>query len=434
MASFKVVMPKLGESIIEATITRWLKAEGDSVDEDEAVVEIATDKVDSEIPSPVAGKIIKLYNKEGDIVPVGEVIALIDMGGDDSSVPSGSPEPVVEKAVVEISEKSDKQIITGQIPDDFHASGRFYSPLVRNIAREENIPLTVLDTLPGTGKDDRLTKQDLLNYLALGKKSTPAPSAAPAVQSSSPAPAPAPAPVAVSAGDEVIEMDRVRRLIAEHMVTSVKTSPHVTSIIEVDMTNIVAWREKVKEAVLKRYNEKLTFTHIFIDTIAMTIKEFPMVNSSVDGTKIILKKNINVGMAVALPSGNLIVPVIRNVDQKSLLGVIKDVNDIAGRARNNKLLPDEVQGGTITITNLGSFGTLTGTPIINQPQVAIIAVGSITKRPVVLETAQGDVIAVRHMMFLSITYDHRVIDGALGGNFIFRMKEILENFDTNLII
>lgn len=432
MASFKVVMPKLGESIIEATITRWLKKEGDTIEEDEAVVEIATDKVDSEIPSPVGGKMVKLFFKEGDVVPVGEIIALIDMGGENTEETSANPEPKVKEPNTPIeNKKTEPQAIASAIHEDFNASGRFYSPLVRSMAKQENIPVSVLDSLTGSGKDNRLTKQDLMNYLALGTKTVAA-----SIVADSPAPVAASPAVsmAVSAGDEVIEMDRMRRLIADHMVASVRISPHVTSIVEVDVSNIVTWREKVKDNVQKRHNEKLTYTHIFLDAIAKTVLEFPLVNSSVDGNRIIVKKNINIGMAVALPSGNLIVPVIRNVDQKSLLGVIKDVNDIADRARNNKLLPDDVQGGTITLTNLGSFGTLMGTPIINQPQVAIIAVGSITKKPVVLETVQGDVIAIRQMMYLSISYDHRVIDGALGGKFIYRMKELLEKFDTNQII
>ncbi|MHC1707755.1 MAG: dihydrolipoamide acetyltransferase family protein [Bacteroidales bacterium] len=433
MASFKLVMPKLGESIIEATITRWIKAEGDPLEEDDAIVEIATDKVDSEIPSPVAGKLVKRYYNEGDVVPVGEVIALIAMEGEEGAEPEETksviPETNPQNEAVNIIQNQQDNINRSQ---DFSYSVRFYSPLVKNIAKQENIAVSVLDTIPGTGKENRLTKQDLMNYLAMGGK----PQAAAAVAPNPPSPAAAvqtPA-IQLTTGDEVIEMDRMRKLIADHMVNSVKISPHVTSIIEVDMTNIVSWREKVKDSIQKRHNEKVTFTHIFLDAIAKTIREFPLVNASVDGTKIIIKKSINIGMAVALPSGNLIVPVIKNVDQKSLLGVIKDVNDIADRARNNKLQPDEVQGGTITLTNLGSFGTLMGTPIINQPQVAIVAVGSITKRPVVLETSQGDVIAVRQMMYLSLSYDHRVIDGALGGKFIYRMKEILENFDTNFTI
>ncbi len=437
MASFKVVMPKLGESIIEATITKWLKKEGDPVREDDPIVEIATDKVDSEIPSPVEGTLSRLFYKEGDVVAVGEVIAEIAMEGDDEGegsdgIEAGDTGDKSEGSYAgDESDAGDKS--SGELRQDIPKGGRFYSPLVRNMAKEEKISAKELEHIPGSGKDGRLTKADLLAYIGVrtaepaagfvaknGKPAVPAPSSVPAVPA--------------AAGDEIIPMDRMRKLIADHMVMSVQTSPHVTSIVEVDMTAIVQWREKQKEPIQKRYNEKLTFTHIFIETIARTIREFPMVNASVDGSNIILRKQVNIGMAVALPSGNLIVPVIRNADQKNLLGIIRDVNDIADRARNNKLIPDEVQGGTITLTNLGSFGTVMGTPIINQPQVAIVAVGAIVKRPVVVETPQGDMIAVRHMMYLSLSYDHRIIDGALGGKFIYRMKELLEQFDTKQII
>jgi 2-oxoglutarate dehydrogenase E2 component (dihydrolipoamide succinyltransferase) len=421
MAKFEVVMPKLGESIIEATITKWMKAVGETISEDEPIVEIATDKVDSEIPSPVEGVLKKLLYKEGDIVPVGEIIAIIQMGDDDGSIDSIEDQPVATVNTPEApAQISPEQAVAQPFPATESASGRFYSPLVRNIARQENIPMAELDSLAGTGKEGRLTKEDLLNHLK-SRGSAPAAST----------PAHIPVAVATGAGDQVIEMDRMRKLIADHMVNSVKISPHVTSFVEVDMTNIVAWRNKQKDLLMKRDNEKLTYTHVFLEVMARAVKDYPMVNSSVDGNKIIIRKNINIGMAVALPSGNLIVPVIRNADQMNMLGLVKKVNDIADRARNNKLVPDEIQGGTITLTNLGSFGTLMGTPIINQPQTAIIAVGSITKRPVVLETPQGDVIAIRNMMYLSISYDHRVIDGALGGKFIYRMKEYLESFDPN---
>ncbi|MCX6271929.1 MAG: dihydrolipoamide acetyltransferase family protein [Bacteroidetes bacterium] len=428
MSLFKLVMPKLGESIIEATITRWMKAEGDRVNEDDPIIEIATDKVDSEIPSPVEGTLTRLLFKEGDIVPVGEVIALIDTGGNTTETEQGAssiPSAETFAAPLEAPSKEVKHSASVTPVENYSGSDRFYSPLVKNIARTEKVALAELDKLQGSGKEGRITKSDLLDYLN-SRNTTVSP--APAVPPSS-------VPVQVTqTGDQVIEMDRMRKLIAEHMVMSVKTSPHVTSIVEVDMTNIVLWREKNKDILLRRDNEKLTFTHIFLDTLARTVREFPMVNASVEGTKMIIRKQVNTGMAVALPNGNLIVPVIRNADQLSLLGIVKAVNDIADRARNNKLQPDEVQGGTITLTNLGSFGTLLGTPIINQPQVAIVAVGSITKRPVVLETPQGDVIGVRHMMYMSLTYDHRIIDGALGGKFIFRMKELLEHFDINQTI
>jgi 2-oxoglutarate dehydrogenase E2 component (dihydrolipoamide succinyltransferase) len=444
MAKFDIVMPKLGESIIEATITRWLKKEGDMISEDDAIVEIATDKVDSEIPSPVEGKLIKLLFNEGDVVAVGAVIAVIDMGGDSTETVTAEAvsEPVVSTASTSsapVEPGVSTGSTTGGITETTQVeASRFYSPLIRSIAKQENIAMAVLETIPGSGKDGRLTKEDLLAYLAAPRVST---SSTGSVSTASPTPPipPSPSPSITPSptpalGDRIIEMDRMRKLIADHMVASVQTSPHVTSVVEVDMTRIVKWRDKVKDALLKRENEKLTFTHIFVEAIARTIKEFPMVNASVDGNKIILKKNVNVGMAVALPSGNLIVPVIRNADQKNLLGIVKDVNDVADRARNNKLQPDDIQGGTITLTNLGSFGTVFGTPIINQPQLAIVAVGTITKRPVVVETPEGDTIAIRHMMFLSLSYDHRVIDGALGGKFIYRMKELLENFDNNLSI
>ena len=429
MAKFEVVMPKMGESIIEATITRWLKSEGDRINEDETIVEIATDKVDSEIPSPVEGVLTKFLYKVGDIVPVGAVIAIITMDGDTSDE---TTENQAENSAAPVASKPEPESIKpmDSRPMEETADQRFYSPLVKSIAKAENISGAELAGIPGTGKDNRLTKDDLLNYLKNRTAGTNESSLKPAA----PAPAAPVVPVSVAAGDQVIEMDRMRKLIADHMVSSVKISPHVTSFVEVDMTRIVSWREKQKDDLFRREKEKLTFTHIFIHAVSQAVKEFPMVNSSVDGNKIILRKNVNIGMAVALPSGNLIVPVIKNADEKSLLGIVKNVNDIADRARSNKLQPDEIQGGTITLTNLGSFGTLLGTPIINQPQVAIVAVGTIQKRPVVKETPEGDIIAIRQMMYLSLSYDHRVIDGALGGKFIFRMKEILENFDSTQTI
>ncbi len=428
MAKFEIVMPKMGESIIEATITRWLKAEGDQISEDETIIEIATDKVDSEIPSPVEGILIKLFYKVGDVVPVGEIIAIIDIGGETET----DSEPVLKQELNASSDSKEQDISIAVQTKPIHEievvnDKRFYSPLVKSIAKQENISSAELFGIAGSGKDSRLTKDDLLEYIKT--RSNPVNQPIPLLGNSSSSPAPA--PISISGGDQIIEMDRMRRLIADHMVASVKTSPHVTSFIEVDMSNVVAWREKQKDVLLKRENEKLTFTHIFVEAIAKAIKDYPLVNSSVDGNKIILKKNINIGMAVALPSGNLIVPVVKNADEKSLLGIVKSVNDIAARARNNKLQPDEIQGGTITLTNLGSFGTLLGTPIINQPQVAIVAVGTIQKRPVVIESPLGDMIGIRQMMYLSLSYDHRVIDGALGGKFIFKMKEYLENFDIN---
>jgi len=433
MAKFDIVMPKLGESIIEATITRWLKSEGDHIAEDEAIVEIATDKVDSEIPSPVEGKLLKALFKEGDIVPVGTIIAHIQIDGEDVESDSDVKADIqpVTASVQEVGTAPPQS----EVQEEHAQPGRFYSPLVRNMAKQEQIALTELEHVTGTGKDGRLTKDDLTQYIQQRKSGAPKAVTAAPVKAATPAPAPAPAAaIAVSGGDQIVEMDRMRKLIADHMVNSVKTSPHVTSFVEIDMTNIVHWRNKEKDNLLRRENEKLTFTHIFLEAMARTVKDFPMVNASVDDSRIIIRKNINLGMAVALPSGNLIVPVIRNTDQKNLLGIVKSVNDIAERARTNKLVPDEIQSGTLTLTNLGSFGTLFGTPIINQPQVAILAVGSIQKRPVVIETELGDMIAIRQMMYASLTYDHRIIDGALGGKFIYRFKEYLEKFDINQTI
>jgi 2-oxoglutarate dehydrogenase E2 component (dihydrolipoamide succinyltransferase) len=433
MANFELVMPKLGESIIEATIVRWLKKTGDAVTEDEPIAELATDKVDSEIPSPVAGTILKTFYNEGDVVPVGKIIALIDLTGegiiedssastmptDESKAPEAKTEPVAIPVPVAVTN-----------PVEVH-SDRFYSPLVKSIARQENIPLSELDAVQGSGKDGRLNKQDMINYLQQ-RSSKPAVAAAPAqVSPTTMVTAPT---VTSSVGDVVLDMDRMRRMIADHMVMSKGVSPHVTSFIEVDVTNIVRWREKVKEAFLKREGQKITYTPIFVEAAAKALKEFPNVNASVDGYKIIQRKNINIGMAAALPDGNLIVPVIRNADQKNLLGLVKDVNDLADRSRKNKLNPDDIQGGTFTITNFGTFDSLTGTPIINQPQVAILGIGAIKKRPWVLETSEGDVIAIRHICMLSLAYDHRIVDGGLGGQFLKKMQQLLESFDSNMTI
>jgi len=444
MAKFEIIMPKLGESIIEATITKWMKNPGDLIEEDDPIVEIATDKVDSEIPSPVEGKLIKVLYNEGDVVPVGKIIAIIETdpdasGTDDSTEISNAGEIVAEEIktlVSDISLAVDETIDNG--PD------RFYSPLVKNIAKTEGISQAELSKVPGTGKEGRVTKEDLMAYLkhrgtapAAAQKaevavasSTPA---APAVSAAPPA-KPAAPQVFAGNGDEIVEMDRMRKLIADHMVMSKQVSPHVTSFIEVDVTNMVKWRERVKDDFFKREKEKITFTPIFIEAAAQALKAFPGVNASVDGYKVILRKNINIGMAAALPSGNLIVPVIKNADQKNLLGLAKDVNSLANKARSNKLEPDDISGGTFTITNLGTFGSITGSPIINQPQVAILGLGVIKKKPVVLETAEGDVIAIRHMIILSLAYDHRVVDGALGGMYLQKMQQLLESFDTNRVI
>ena len=435
MANFELVMPKLGESIIEATIVRWHKKEGDQVVEDESIADLATDKVDSEIPSPVEGTITKLFFNEGDIVPVGKVIAIINMGGSDAAAPSEdlpAAEPESAKPVMQAAVKADEAAPAAVESD------RFYSPLVRSIAKQENIPFSELDNLKGSGKDNRLTKQDLLDYL---QTRTTKPAAQPAQANIVAAPAVAAdkpkvqAPVVTSTtGDVIIEMDRMRRLIADHMVMSKHVSPHVTSFIEVDVTNIVRWREKIKDSFAKREGQKITYTPLFVEAAAKALREFPNVNASIDGYKIIQRKSVNIGMAAALPDGNLIVPVIKNADQKNLLGIVHDVNDLADRARKNKLNPDDIVGGTFTITNFGSFDSLTGVPVINQPQVAILGVGTIKKRPWVLETADGDVIAIRHICMLSLSYDHRLVDGALAGQFIKRVQRLLEAFDGNATI
>jgi 2-oxoglutarate dehydrogenase E2 component (dihydrolipoamide succinyltransferase) len=437
MSQIELLMPKMGESVAEATIIKWLKKEGDKIEIDEPVLEIATDKVDSEIPSISEGTLIKQLFKEGDVVKVGTAIALIaaEAGGAALPAPKTTVEadapkkttPTATAVPVELTKTSD--------------SGKFYSPLVRNIAREEGVSMNELEAIAGTGKDNRVTKNDIFAYIAIKPKgqngvASQTHNAASAIQPSTAQPQvtytkPA---VSIGGGDEVIEMDRMRKLIAEHMIMSKHTSPHVSSFVEADVTNLVLWREKHKKTFEKRENEKLTFTPIFIEAVAKAIKDFPMINISVDGTKIIVRKNINIGMAAALPSGNLIVPVIKNADRLNLLGLTKAVNDLANRARANKLTPDEIQGGTYTISNVGTFGNVMGTPIINQPQVAILAVGAIRKKPAVIETPQGDTIGIRHMMFLSHSYDHRVVDGALGGSFVRRVADYLEQFDINTLI
>jgi 2-oxoglutarate dehydrogenase E2 component (dihydrolipoamide succinyltransferase) len=436
MATYPVTIPRLGEAVIEATLTRWLKNEGDPVKEDEPIAEIATDKVDSEIIAPADGILRKKLAAEGEVVPVGNVIAELETYGEQApETPGPAPaEPAPEKEKVAPPAPALQVQARAPSAQPEQPSGtRFYSPLVRNIAKQENIPFSELDVIPGTGKDDRLTKQDLLTYIQ--EKKSKSLSAAPPVRPEAPkapgmaSPQMAPAFIPGS-GDTIIEMDRIRQLISGHMLRSVQTSPHVTSFAEADVTKIVQWRDRHKDTFFSRENEKLTYTPLFIEAIAKAVRDYPMVNISVDGTKIVQHHNINVGMAVALPTGNLIVPVMMHADQKNLYGLVKGVNDLANRARQNKLVPDEIMGGTISLTNLGSFDTLAGTPIINQPQCAIVAVGIIKKRPVVLETPEGDVIAIRHMMIASVTYDHRVIDGALGGKFLKRFVEYLETFDS----
>ncbi len=434
MANFELVMPKLGESIIEATIVRWHKKEGDQVVEDESIADLATDKVDSEIPSPVEGIVTKLFYKEGDVVPVGKIIAIINMGGDEATAPA-EPEAKSEPAATEVKAEVQPAAATVQVVETVVDSDRFYSPLVRSIAKEENIALSELENVSGSGKDNRLTKQDILDYIQKrGSKPAAQPVSAPAAAPAAERPKAQALAVTSSTGDVIIEMDRMRRLIADHMVMSKQVSPHVTSFIEVDVTNIVRWREKIKDSFAKREGQKITYTPLFVEAAAKALREFPNVNASIDGYKIIQRKAINIGMAAALPDGNLIVPVIKNADQKNLLGIVKDVNDLADRARKNKLNPDDIAGGTFTITNFGSFDSLTGVPVINQPQVAILGIGAIKKRPWVLETADGDVIAIRSICMLSLSYDHRLVDGALAGQFIKRIQQILEGFDVNLVV
>lgn len=435
MSQFEIVMPKLGESITEATITKWFKKENDQIEEDDALLEIATDKVDSEIPSPVAGKIVKLLYKEGDVVPVGKVIAVISLDGSDAPGESASESPSEPEKATPAETKQTEQPAKASEPQK---SSRFYSPLVKNIAKQENIPLEELESLPGSGQNGRLRKEDLVGYIENRSKG-----AAPQAKSQTepiketveaPQSAPAEKPrvsVSVNAEDEIVEMDRMRRLIADHMVMSKQVAPHVTNFLEADVTNLVLWRNKVKDEFQAREKEKITFMPVFIEAAAKALKDFPQVNASVDGYKIILRKKVNIGVAVALPTGNLIVPVIKNADHLNLLGLSKEMNRLAESARNNKLGPDDIQGGTFTISNFGTFKNDMGTPIINQPQVAILATGNITKKPAVVETPTGDIIAVRHKMFLSLTYDHRVVDGALGGAFLRRIADYLENFDIN---
>jgi 2-oxoglutarate dehydrogenase E2 component (dihydrolipoamide succinyltransferase) len=432
MSTFDIIMPKLGESVEEATITKWFVKVGDTVKEDDPLLEIATDKVDSEIPSPVAGVVKEILFDTNAVVPVGKAVAIIALEGADTAAPEAP-----KQAAAPAAPAAAKEAVVAQVEVVAQAeSDKFYSPLVKSIAKEEGISVSELDKIQGSGKDGRLTKDDLLNYLKSGKKAVAQPTAAAPQQASAPAASAAPAQpakvnVSVGAGDEIREMDRMRKLIADHMVMSVQVSPHVTSIVEADMTNIVLWRNKVKDQFQKKYGEKLTFMPVFTEAVAKALRDFPGVNASVDGNNIIYRKNVNVGIAVSLPSGNLIVPVIKQADQKNLAGLASDINRLANEARINKLSPDSIQGGTFTITNFGSFNNIIGTPIINQPQVAILATGSIEKKPAVIETPTGDVIAIRHKMFLSLSYDHRIVDGALGGGFLRRIADYLEAFDIN---
>lgn len=451
MAQIEIRLPKMGESVTEATITNWLKNVGDTVAMDEPLVEVATDKVDNELPSEAAGVLVKQLFEKDQVAQVGDVIAIISTDGD-SALEADAPKQEAAVAAVSETVEAAQATANGQVSGaaEKSASGKFFSPLVRSIAEKEGIAISELDQLSGTGLGGRVTKKDIISYIDTRGN---APAAAPAAsQQASPAPVPAqetrqaPAPAATGSsflanikepivvpnpGDEIIEMDRMRKLIAEHMVMSTHVSPHVTSYVEADVTNIVNWRNKTKTAFEKREGENLTFTPIFMEAIVKAIKDFPMINVSVSGTNIIKRKDINIGMATALPSGNLIVPVIKNADRMNLTGIARSVNQLARAARDNKLKPEDIQGGTYTVTNVGTFGNVMGTPIINQPQVAILALGAIRKVPAVIETPEGDFIGIRHKMFLSHSYDHRVVDGALGGQFVRRVADYLEQFDLN---
>jgi len=435
MARVELIMPKMGESVSEATIITWAKEVGEKVELDETIVEIATDKVDSEVPSTHEGKLVEKLFEADDVVQVGEPFAILETEGvDNTSVEIETAAPTVT-AIVEQTLTTTTQINTTTITND---GDRFYSPLVRSMANEEGIEMTELETITGNGKEGRVTKSDMITYLK--NRGSAAPTATPPKLDTKKTMPTAKAPthntvnIPNTGGTEIIEMDRMRKLISAHMTMSKQTSAHITSFVEADMTNIVNWRNSVKADFKNREGQNITFTPIIIEAMAKAVKDFPMINVSVDGTNIHIHKNVNIGMAAALPDGNLIVPVIKETQNKNLIGITKAVNDLAVRARSGKLKPDDIQGGTITMTNVGTFGNLMGTPIINQPQVAILACGIIKKKPVVLEIAEGDVIAIRHMMFLSLSYDHRVVDGALGGQFVRRVADHLEQFDTNTIV
>ncbi len=435
MARIEILLPAMGEGVIEATINKWLVSEGSIVKEDDPLVEVATDKVDSEIPAPADGKLVQITVREGSVVKVGEIIAIIESK---TSLSSGEPAKVqkevdrIRDTISEIKKEKQEIEITSHNLKSRTPSGKFLSPLVRSIAARENVSYSDLDKITGTGMDGRITRDDILAFIEtqnkkedVAKEETPETKSASKVKQTG---------STKESGDEIIEMDRVRRLIAEHMVLSKKTSPHVTSFIDADVTKLVKWRNSIKDKFYASEGYKLTLTPVFIDAAARALSELPMLNISVDGNNIIRKKNINIGMATALPDGNLIVPVIKNADEKNLNGIARSVSDLAERARNNKLKPDEITGGTFTLTNFGSFDNLAGTPIINQPQAAILGTGAVRKTPAVIETPEGDVIAIRHVMILSLSYDHRVIDGALAGRFLKKVKEILENYSSDVIL
>lgn len=428
MSDYKLILPSMGEGVMEATVTNWIKNIGDAIAEDESVVEIATDKVDSDVPSPVAGILKEILIPVDGVAKVGEPIAILSVEGDVAQVATVSTTEEAKPEVVEAAQLLEQEMKPTTTEQISSTDDNFYSPLVKSIAQAEGISQAELENIKGSGVNSRVTKDDVLAYLKNRQQPQTAAVAAPAVVETAIVKT---TPVPLASGDEVIEMDRMRKIISQNMVKAKQVAPHVTSFLEVDVTNIVLWRNKNKNAFLAKEGEKITFMPIFIEAIAKAIKDFPMINVSVEGDTIIKKKNINIGMAAALPSGNLIVPVIKNADQYNLAGLAKQVNDLANRARTNKLKPAEIQGGTYTITNIGSFGNVLGTPIIPQPQVAIMAVGAIVKKPAVIETPQGDVIGIRHKMYLSHAYDHRVVDGALGGMFVKRVAEYLEAFDIN---
>jgi len=436
MARVELIMPKMGESVSEATIISWTKEVGEMVELDETIVEIATDKVDSEVPSTHEGKLVEKLFEADDVVQVGEPFAILETeGGEDAPTAIETAAPAATKAV----EQAVTQTIENNTTTIKNDGERFYSPLVRSMASEEGIEMAELETITGTGKEGRVTKSDMVSYLQTrGSASAAAPVKTETKKAALAPKTAATAHTAVNVpntgGTEIVEMDRMRKLISAHMTMSKQTSAHITSFVEADMTNIVNWRNSVKADFKKREGQNITFTPIIIEAMAKAVKDFPMINVSVDGTNIHIHKNVNIGMAAALPDGNLIVPVIKGTQNKNLIGITKAVNDLAVRSRGGQLKPDDIQGGTITMTNVGTFGNLMGTPIINQPQVAILACGVIKKKPVVLETAEGDVIAIRHMMFLSLSYDHRVVDGALGGQFVRRVADYLEQFDKNTIV
>lgn len=446
MSTFEILMPKMGESVEEATITKWFVNVGDTVEEDDPVLEIATDKVDSEIPSPVAGTVKEIKFETDDVVAVGTPVAIIALEGEEDEGDEAEQESEDQKKEESTSaeQKKEEKTTSGEKPEsgdeDKQQSDRFYSPLVRSIAKEEGISFKELDSISGSGRDGRVTKDDLLGYIetrseAPGDKTAASKEKEEKAPSKETAPAPSKsiqAPkVSAGEGDETVEMDRLRKLIADNMVMSKQVSPHVTSVVEADVTNLVLWRNKVKDQFQEKYGEKLTFMPMFAEAVSKALRDFPGVNASVDGHNIIYRKNVNIGMAVALPSGNLIVPVVKQADQKNVVGLASEMNRLAKAARDNKLSGDDIQGGTFTITNFGSFRNTIGTPIINQPQVAILATGTIEKKPAVIETPTGDVIAIRHKMFLSLSYDHRVVDGALGGMFLRRVADYLEEADID---